>query len=74
VPEQCTRRQSAEKHRAKPFVHRRKENDRVPEEPVGCRNSFRLSVVLVEQTAEPVTSEHTALIVAHDGWTGRCIR
>jgi hypothetical protein len=29
---------------------------------------------LVEQTAEPVASEHTARVVADDDWTGRCVR
>jgi hypothetical protein len=36
--------------------------------------SCSLSVVLVEQTVEPVASEHTALVVTDDDWTGRCIR
>jgi hypothetical protein len=31
-------------------------------------------VVLVEQTAEPVASEHTALVVTDDDWIGPCIR
>jgi hypothetical protein len=29
-----------------------------------------LSVILVEQAAEPVTPLHTAAILADDGWTG----
>jgi len=33
-----------------------------------------LSVVLVEQTTEPVASEHMALVVTDDDWTGRCLR